>query len=474
MTTDSVADGPPRYRSAWLAIGVVALAIAMRLIGSTFSFDGDEIFSMVIARGDFDYVIERSLLDKPHPPLHNILLHLWIIPFGISEVSARLLSILLSAASILIVFSMLRTRVRTTVALCAAVALCLSAFFITYGQQARPYALIALLGVLNIWALFKVLNEPERRANSLLWAATAVPLVFSQYFGAIYLLVEGCILLASLKVRTAIKVLVPAVIASVTVLPWMYMAFSTGESLAEIEWIEKPYLRSMPDFYLGSLGWPQSIPGWILLPLVAALCVAGVARLIAEKRREQLRYVLIVAIIAVVPPLIAFLLSFVLKFSIWAPRQLMISAFGYVALLAMLADALPKAFRVTACVLLVAWALAGMSDGLPSHGKPPWRAIVQTIEQAHPNATITGQEWWTTYSLAYYMQTSQVKRVEELDAADTPRTVYYVCRPPYCEQLSTLTQRLGAATLVRSDDWNYVGGQPQNVVRTYRLGSAAE
>jgi uncharacterized membrane protein len=80
---------------------------------------------MVIARGDFDYLTKRSLLDKPHPPLHNILLHLWIILVGISEASARLLSTLLSAASILIVFSMLRTRVRTTVALCAAAALCL-------------------------------------------------------------------------------------------------------------------------------------------------------------------------------------------------------------------------------------------------------------------------------------------------------------------------------------------------------------
>jgi uncharacterized membrane protein len=399
---------------------------------------------------------------------------LWIIPFGISEVSARLLSILLSAASILIVFSMLRTRVRTSVALCAAAALCLSAFFITYGQQARPYALIALLGVVNIWAFFKVLNEPERRANGLVWAATAVPLVFSQYFGAIYLLVEGCILLASLNVRTAIKILLPAMIVSVTVLPWMYTAFSTGESLAEIEWIEKPYLRSMPDFYLATLGWPQAIPGWILLPLVAALFVAGIVRMIAEQRREQLRYFVIVGIIAFVPPVIAFLLSFVLKFSIWAPRQLMISAFGYVALLAMLADALPKTFRITACVLMVAWALAGTSDGLASRGKPPWRTIVATIEQAHPEATITGQEWWTTYPIAYYTKTAKVKRVEELDPVVTPPNSYYVCRPPRCEELPALTQRFGGATLVRSDDWNYVGGRPQNVVTTYRLGSVSE
>jgi hypothetical protein len=249
----------------------------------------------------------------------------------------------------------------------------------------------------------------------------------------------------------------------------MFLAFSTAEPLSEIEWIEKPSLISIAYFYLGTLGRPQSVPGWISLPLVAALCATGVARLIMERQREQLRYVLIVAIIALVPPLIAFLISFALKISIWAPRQLIISAMSYVALLAMLADALPRSFRIASCVLLVAWALAGMSDGFPSHSKPPWRTIVSTIEQAQPDAKIAVQELWTTWPLSYYARTSEVESVDKLNGGDTSGTFYYVCRPLYCQQLPALTQRFGNATLVRSDNWNFVGGWPRSVVQTYSL-----
>ena len=462
-----------------LAIGFALVALGARLIGATFSFDGDEIFSVLLASGSFEDVIERSLADKPHPPLHNVLLHLWLIPFGVSELSGRLLSALCSALSVFILFSMLRARAHLLVAACAALAVGFSSFFISYGQQARPYALISLLGALNVWAFFRVLHDPERRSNTIFWSLTGPVLLYAQYFGAIYLMVEGCILLALLRLR-ALRILVPAVAMSALVFPWMYTAFRSGESLDEIAWIEQPGVRSLPDFFIGVLGWPSWIHGLILMSFLLALGIGGVVMVFAHRQHQRTQEFFILAAIAFIPPILAFALSYVLGFSIWAPRQLIVSGLAFIGLLALSANALPKVPRVIASILLVMWSLAGMPDGMPSHGKPPWREIAQQIEKGQTDAMVFAQEPWAALPVSYYAPTANIKQLRPdgergsvVGVSDLQATAYFVCRPapPRCGQLASLSEHFGGATLVRRDRWNYVGGKPQNEITTYKLGS---
>ena len=68
-----------RYKIIWEQILlVVAVGLAVRIHKVHYNFDGDEIFSVELASKQFSQVILGSLQDRPHPPLHNILLHLWI------------------------------------------------------------------------------------------------------------------------------------------------------------------------------------------------------------------------------------------------------------------------------------------------------------------------------------------------------------------------------------------------------------
>jgi uncharacterized membrane protein len=135
-----------------------------------YSLDGDEIFSVELASKPFTEVISQSLQDRPHPPFHNILLHLWIKAFGVSETSVRAMSIMFSGAFLLMSYGLLRRLVSTWLALGLVVIFALSPLFVYYGQQARPYALIAFLSAANLLAFVKVLDEPQERKLVAIWA----------------------------------------------------------------------------------------------------------------------------------------------------------------------------------------------------------------------------------------------------------------------------------------------------------------
>src|SRR5437667_12604248 len=77
-----------RYKIGWehiLLTIVVVLGLAVRFHEVHYNLDGDEIFSVELASKQFVEVISLSLQDRPHPPLHNVFLHLWIKGFGASE-----------------------------------------------------------------------------------------------------------------------------------------------------------------------------------------------------------------------------------------------------------------------------------------------------------------------------------------------------------------------------------------------------
>jgi len=78
---------------------VVVVGILARLYDIHSNFDVDEIFSVKLATRSFSEVITGSLQDRTHPPLHNILLHFWLLVFGASEAAARSLSVLASVFS---------------------------------------------------------------------------------------------------------------------------------------------------------------------------------------------------------------------------------------------------------------------------------------------------------------------------------------------------------------------------------------
>ena len=86
----------PRPSLAWrgLLLGTMAVAVAARLAhvsGGSLTFD--EAWSLRIARGPGLADVVRASGQDTHPPLHPLLLHVWMSLFGSSEAAVRSLSV---------------------------------------------------------------------------------------------------------------------------------------------------------------------------------------------------------------------------------------------------------------------------------------------------------------------------------------------------------------------------------------------
>jgi uncharacterized membrane protein len=83
---------------------IVSLGILLRLYDINNEFAQDELFSVQIASASFGHLLTAALADSTHTPLHLILLHLWLRLWGISEVSARALSVVASGLFLLLLY----------------------------------------------------------------------------------------------------------------------------------------------------------------------------------------------------------------------------------------------------------------------------------------------------------------------------------------------------------------------------------
>ncbi len=144
--------------------------LRVHAVGRT-SFWNDEICSVLYERGQTSAIFDcprgyfgqapaiasrpgtRPLADvwshfDSNPPLYATVLRGWWNIFGDTDVSARSLSIVCSLATLLVVFDAGRLIGGPSVGLWASALCAASPPMVNYAQEARPYALVGLLGIL--------------------------------------------------------------------------------------------------------------------------------------------------------------------------------------------------------------------------------------------------------------------------------------------------------------------------------------
>src|SRR5690349_6683892 len=90
---------PPQ---TWILAVLIALATLCRMWHMTaVCLDGDEIFSLEVARQSWHAMTTAIAADSVHPPLFYYLLHLWLRVGSDSLVWLRLLPVLISTAALL-------------------------------------------------------------------------------------------------------------------------------------------------------------------------------------------------------------------------------------------------------------------------------------------------------------------------------------------------------------------------------------
>ena len=375
MAPLAAARAPDRTRGSTPLSGpelATLLALAAAFIGirlwnlTAFCLDSDEIFSLLCARYTLGHLLQSVQADVVHPPLWYLLLWGWVRIGGESLLWIRLLPFLLSVMALGPVWIVFRQLKLSPAARMVAMALlAINDYQVFHARYVRMYALFFLLSVTSM-ALFDLLLErltPKRLAALM---AVNLLLVYTQYFGWMVIGIEGLHLLWMDRGKLKAFLLGTGVIALLFA-PWAYAAavagMAKGGLAPNLGWIRHPKIGDVWWYYVGCNGplWPIPVASAMVFFLFGAMA-AGLWRVFrGASEGLQLSRLRFTALLAFLPPLTAYLLSNMLRNSIWGNRHLVVSVVPYLALLAMGLVALrPKWARLVVLSIAAAWGVFGV------------------------------------------------------------------------------------------------------------------
>ena len=188
------------------------------------SFSNDEPFTVERAGGELGALLSSVRTTESTPPLFYYLAWGWEKVFGSGETGMRLLPALLGTLLVPVTWAAARVTLPPRSALIGAALVALSPLLVWYSQEARPYALFALLATGGFLFFVRVLHG-RRGASAdrdlVLWSLLSVAALLTHYFAvfavgtqALWLLIER----ADLRGRVALAAAAPA-LAGVALLP---------------------------------------------------------------------------------------------------------------------------------------------------------------------------------------------------------------------------------------------------------------
>jgi hypothetical protein len=247
------------------------------------SFWLDEASTVRLVGFDLGGLLSAVAGEEVTPPLYYLMAWAWAGPLGAGEVGLRSLSALLGTALVPVAYLVARELAarRTALLTCALVAV--SPLLVWYSQEARSYALLALLGALSL--LFFLRAAWSGRGTDLAGWALASALALATHYFALFLVAgEALWLLAVLRRRSVLAAVGVVGLAGLALLPTA-LAQQGGPG---VEWIgQHPLLgRALlvpKKFLVGETGF--LIPG--ARALVAVLVAAALLMLVRADPEER-------------------------------------------------------------------------------------------------------------------------------------------------------------------------------------------
>lgn len=285
-----------KYAHYWLA-AILLLALGLRLHNlDAHGIFFDEKATMVAAQGmiqdggnqhdvwdfgKYTFTNEEFWREKPitryyeaitasdigNSPFYYLLLHNWLKITGISDFNARLLSVLFSTLTVLLLFFFTRHFLQSkTIALTASALAAIEPFFVAYAQQARNYSLTFFLTLLATYCFLRALEAAQQNRSRVVLARwffgyglVACLSLLSHFLAVTVFLAHGLYALLFVRNRQAWLFLVLAGILAVSGLAW-WMNFGGGV------WTLRSLAHQSAVYLECALHRPYNNPYGIILP----------------------------------------------------------------------------------------------------------------------------------------------------------------------------------------------------------------
>jgi mannosyltransferase len=399
-----------RSRTFWIVAGLTALAAAIRF--STLglqAYHHDEIVTASrILRGSFWHAMDAVGFSESAPPLYYALAWVWTQLTGTGELGLRSVSALAGVATVPVAFLVaVELRGRRAGIVAAALA-ATNPMLVWYSQEARAYALFALLTSIALLYFVRALDGGRRR-DFVGWGIASALALATHYFAAFPIAAEAVWLLRR-RGRPALAGLWIVAAIGLLLAPLAIHQMSIGHA----EWIgnfglPERLARTAVAFMAGETGDIIAEPLRPLLALVPLVLVVAALALLAARGDSRERraggVVLAIAAATVAMPLALALASpgkdYVLARNLLPALVPLLVA---VAIAVTLRES--RRFGAVLGSGLVAYSLgfcvwASLSPALQ---RPDWHAVATRLgEPSGPRAMIT----WTLgeASLRHYLST---------------------------------------------------------------------
>jgi uncharacterized membrane protein len=403
-----------RSRVFWIVAGLTTVAALLRFATlGVQSYHHDEIVTASrVLRGGFGHAMDAVGFSESAPPLYYALAWIWTQVTGTGEFGLRSISALAGVATVPVAYLIgIELRGRRA-GLMAAALVAVNPMLLWYSQEARAYALLALLCAVSLLYCIRPLRYGRRRDFTIWGIASALALA-THYF-AIFPIAAEVFLLLRRRGKLSLRGISIVAGACLLLGPLAVHQMSSGHA----EWIGNFSLghrlwETAATFVTGEtgdiIGQPER-PALAFVPL--ALCLAAFALLLARADRDERRAValpLTVGLVAVgVPVLLALLSSS--KDYVLARNVLpaLIPLLVAIAIAVTLSSARRLGTILAAGLLAYSLAFCVWVSFSPDLQRPNWSAVASRLgEPEQPRATVT----WILgeASLRYYLSTGAMQ-----------------------------------------------------------------
>jgi len=414
------------WKSATTVLLIAVFIVVRFAVRATECLDGNEIFSLQVARQSWGQVWAASALGDSHPPLFHALLKVWI-GVGVESLTwLRLLPTLFAIAALIPLWGFCRTfGIRDEERNLTLALMSLNGYFLFYSSDLRMFSLLQFASLCSLWAFACWLHSPSKgwwTSIALLAADTFV--IYSHYWGWVLVGCEGLYLLAFAR-RSVPKFSLITCILAIAYIPWVivvvHAAAIKGSYTSQISWISPPKASNLFWFY-------GALDG--LLPFrhstALGLALFGVPVILwawaAIKHRERFEAFQFLMWFAILPVILTFIASRVFPQSVWADRSLIICAVPYLMLVSVAACRLPGKAGIAVPLHFVAWAVISGVLYLWQPHRLHWDSLATHIARSEPGTHAPVQiftvEDFPAHPLSFYITeqgTTNSLKIEHVD-----------------------------------------------------------
>jgi uncharacterized membrane protein len=455
----------------------------------------DEIFGVHAAEMSPPNLLWLVAQDLIHPPLFYGLLKIWIFIFGESLFSLRFFPVFFSTLAV-VPFILFCRQLKFSF-LTVAVALTFFAVngsLIKYAQEVRMYSMLLCFGLCSSWLFARFLNSGK---GFYLLILANIALVYSHYFG--WLIVASEILAAAILARERLKqTALMLITVAASFAPWIYLIWQAARINSNvgqnIGWMTKPNLLSVFRFVFDlfePIRFEQSnadSPAIFLIaaPIMAIAFIAFGFYIADWKNRSAVerRNFWLLVILTLAPLFIAFTASWILPYSIWGTRHLIIAFAPFVILQAIIFSKI-KFWQLKVASLSLIFLLFGAAFLFQATRREPkyiwcaWENLAFGLRQTQQNAGEPTKIYVFEDLVAYHFwfalrrdsdwqfQIVKINDVEDL----TEDKAYFLPRGFDAVQRANQFEGERFFVAFRSKDWNEFAPPLQNLkAQNYRIG----